>query len=208
MLSAPRQPTPFSFSHSNKENCWRSLGYDPDYYSGADVDWRAAGVAAQPQLGLSAKRRTRTGPGDPADSLSVGIFMKLIFTATLSMLLLISACSQQDTEKTKQEAAKATQQIKEGSKVAAVELKKDAREAAKQSKAIAEGVKQGMQTPDAAVNVNSASKVKLQTLPGVDEETADRIIKGRPYHTTDEVGTKDAVSHEQFNAIKDKIAVK
>jgi len=73
--------------------------------------------------------------------------MKLIFTATLSMLLLISACSQQDTEKTKQEAAKATQQIKEGSKVAAVELKKDAKEAAKQTKAIAEGVKQGMQTP-------------------------------------------------------------
>ena len=134
--------------------------------------------------------------------------MKLIFTATLSMLLLICACSQQDTEKTKQEAAKATQQIKEGSKVAAVELKKDAKEAAKQTKAIAEGVKQGMQTPDAAVNVNSASKVKLQTLPGVDEETADRIIKGRPYHTTDELGTKGVVSPDEFNAIKGKIAVK
>jgi DNA uptake protein ComE-like DNA-binding protein len=134
--------------------------------------------------------------------------MKLILTAALSMLLLLSACSNQDTEKTKQEAAKATQQIKEGSKVAAVEMKKDAKEAAKQTKAIAEGVKQGMQTPDAAVNINSASKVKLQTLPGVDEETADRIIKGRPYHTIDEVGTKGVVSPEEFNAIKDKIVVK
>ena len=134
--------------------------------------------------------------------------MKLTLTATFSMLLLLSACSNQDTEKTKQEAAKATQQIKEGSKVAAVEIKKDAKEAAKQSKAIAEGVKQGMQTPDAAVNINSASKVKLQTLPGVDEETADRIIAGRPYHTTDEVGTKGVVSPEEFNAIKDKITVK
>jgi DNA uptake protein ComE-like DNA-binding protein len=134
--------------------------------------------------------------------------MKLIFTATLSMLLLISACSQQDTEKTKQEAAKATQQIKEGSKVAAVEMKKDAKEAAKQTKAIAEGVKQGMQTPDKPVNINSASKVQLQTLPGVDEETADRIIKGRPYHTPDEVGTKGVVSPDEFNAIKDKIVVK
>lgn len=134
--------------------------------------------------------------------------MKLIFASALSMLLLISACSQQDAEKTKQEAAKATQQIKEGSKVAAVELKKDAKEAAVQGKAIAEGVKQGMQTPDAAVNVNSASKTKLQTLPGIDEETAGRIIAGRPYHTTDEVGTKGVVSPDQFNAIKDKIAVK
>ena len=122
--------------------------------------------------------------------------------------LLISACSQQDTEKTKQEAAKATEQIKEGSKVAAVELKKDAKEAAKQTKAIAEGVKQGMQTPDKPVNVNSASKVQLQTLPGVDEETAGRIIAGRPYHTRDELGTRGVVSPDEFQAIKDKITLK
>jgi DNA uptake protein ComE-like DNA-binding protein len=126
---------------------------------------------------------------------------------TLSFLL-ISACSNQDTEKTKQEAAKATQQIKEGSKVAAVELKKDAKQAAVQGKAIAEGVKQGLSTPDKPVNINAASKTKLQTLPGIDEETAGRIIKGRPYHTMDEVGTKGAVSPEQFNAIKDKIVVR
>jgi DNA uptake protein ComE-like DNA-binding protein len=92
--------------------------------------------------------------------------------------------------------------------VAAVELKKDAKEAAKQTKAVAEGVKQGMQTPDAAININSASKVQLQTLPGVDEETANRIIAGRPYHTRDELGTKGVVSPDEFNAIKDKIAVK
>ncbi|HEY2168051.1 MAG TPA: helix-hairpin-helix domain-containing protein [Candidatus Angelobacter sp.] len=135
--------------------------------------------------------------------------MKFIVTAALALsLLLISACSNQDTEKTKQDAAKATEQIKEGSKVAAVELKKDAKEAAKQSKAIAAGVKQGLSAPDKPVNVNSATKAQLQTLPGIDEETAGRIIAGRPYHTTDEVGTKGAVSPDQFNAIKDRIAVK
>ncbi len=133
--------------------------------------------------------------------------MRLIFAA-LSMLLLLSACSNQDTEKTKQEAAKATQQIKEGSKVAAVEMKKDAKEAAKQTKAIAEGVKQGLATPDKPVNINSASVTKLQTLPGIDEETAGRIIAGRPYHTIDELGTKGVVSPDEFNAIKDKIAIK
>jgi DNA uptake protein ComE-like DNA-binding protein len=123
-------------------------------------------------------------------------------------LLLASGCSQQDTEKTKQQAAQATEKIKEGSKVAAVEIKKEAKEAAKQTKAIAEGVKQGLAAPDAPVNVNSASKEQLQTLSGVDEETANRIIKGRPYHTRDEVGAKGVVSPEQFNAIKDKISVK
>ena len=134
--------------------------------------------------------------------------MKFIITSALALsLLLISACSNQDTEKTKQEAAKATEQIKEGSKVAAVELKKDAKQAAVQGKAIAAGVKQGLSTPDKPVNINTASKTKLQVLPGIDEETAGRIIKGRPYHTTDEVGAKGAVSPEQFNAIKDKIVV-
>ena len=137
--------------------------------------------------------------------LSMKIMMAAAFAASL---LLISACNQQDTEKTKQEAAKATEQIKEGSKVAAVELKNDAREAAKQTKAVAEGVKQGLSTPDKPVNINAASKTKLQTLPGIDEETAGRIINGRPYHTTDEVGTKGAVSPDQFKAIKDKIVVR
>src|SRR4029077_3544624 len=137
--------------------------------------------------------------------LSMKIMMAAAFAASL---LLISACNQQDTEKTKQEAARATEQIKEGSKVAAVELKKDAREAAQQSKAISEGVKQGRAPRDKPVNINAASKTKLQTLPGIDEETAGRIINGRPYHTTDEVGTKGAVSPDQFKAIKDKIVVK
>jgi DNA uptake protein ComE-like DNA-binding protein len=132
----------------------------------------------------------------------------IVFAALVISSMLISACSQQDTEKTKQEAAKATEQIKEGSKVAAVELKKDLKEAAKQTKAAAEGVKEGLGTPDRPVNVNSASLVQLQTLPGVDEETAARIIKGRPYHTRDEIGTRGVVSPEEFTAIKDKIAVK
>jgi len=135
--------------------------------------------------------------------------MRLIALGALAILsMLIFACSQQDTEKTKQQAAKAAAQIKEGSKVAAVELKKDLKEAAKQTKAAAEGVKEGMQTPDRPVNVNSASLVQLQTLPDVDEETAARIIKGRPYHTRDEIGTRGVVSPDEFTAIKDKIVVR
>lgn len=135
--------------------------------------------------------------------------MKLITTAVLLIALALgSGCSQQDTEKTKQQAAQATEKVREESKVAAVELKKDAKEAARQTKAAAEGVKQGLETPDKPVNINSASKVQLQTLPGVDEGIADRIINGRPYHTRDELGTRGVVSPDEFKQIKDKIAVK
>jgi competence protein ComEA len=132
----------------------------------------------------------------------------IVYAALATSVLLAAGCSQQDTEKTRQQAAQATEKIKEESKVAAVELKKDAKQAAKQTKAAAEGVKQGLQSPDAAVNVNTASKDQLQTLPGLDEEMADRIIAGRPYHTVDEVGAKGAVSPEEFQAIKRKIVVK
>jgi DNA uptake protein ComE-like DNA-binding protein len=135
--------------------------------------------------------------------------MRLVLAITIAGLLMLACgCSQQDTEKTRQEAADATQKIKEGSKVAGVELKKDLKEAAKQTKATAEGIREGMQRPDKPVNVNSASRTELQTLPGIDERTADRMIAGRPYHTTEEVGAKGAVSPEQFTRIKDKITVK
>jgi len=133
---------------------------------------------------------------------------RILLTALAGACLLAAGCSSQDTEKTKQEAAQATEQIKEGSKVAAVELKKDAKIAAQQTKAVAAGVKQGLQTDDPPVNVNKATKTQLQTLPGVDEDTADRIVAGRPYHTRDEIGTRGVVSPDEFNAIKDKIAVK
>jgi DNA uptake protein ComE-like DNA-binding protein len=133
--------------------------------------------------------------------------MRLIVFAIAAALLLLAGCGQ-DTEKTRQQAAQATEKVKEESKVAAVELKKDAKEAARQTKAAAQGVKEGLGSPDAAVNVNTASKAQLETLPGLDEEMADRIIAGRPYHTVDEVGTKGVISPEKFVAIKRKIVVK
>jgi DNA uptake protein ComE-like DNA-binding protein len=133
--------------------------------------------------------------------------MKLI-GALLILSVVVAGCSQQDTEKTKQEAAQATEKIKEESKTAAVELKKDAKEVARQTKAIADGVKEGLETPDKPVNVNSASKNKLQTLPGVDEPTAERIIARRPYHTRNQIVAKGAVSPEEFKEIKDKVVVK
>lgn len=134
--------------------------------------------------------------------------MRLMIFIVAAGALLLSGCSQQDTAKTRQEAQQATEKIKQESKVAAVEIKKGAKEAAAQTKAAVQGVKDGLNSPDKPVNVNSASKSELQTLPGVDEATADRIINGRPYHTRDELGAKGVVSPEEFNAIKDKIAVK
>jgi DNA uptake protein ComE-like DNA-binding protein len=95
---------------------------------------------------------------------------------------------------TRQQAADAAAQIKAGSKVAAVEIKKGAVEAGKQGKAIAEGVKEGWTAESKKVNINTASKDLLLTLPGMDDDSAARIVAGRPYHSKNELKTKGIVS--------------
>ena len=51
--------------------------------------------------------------------------VKFTILSLTAGLLLLCGCSQQDSEKTRQQAKQSTEQIKEGSKVAAVELKKE-----------------------------------------------------------------------------------
>jgi hypothetical protein len=108
---------------------------------------------------------------------------------------------------TRQQAADAAAQIKAGSKVAAVEIKKEAVEAGKQGKAIAEGVKEGWTAQSKKVNINTASKDLLLTLPGMDDDSAARIVAGRPYHSKDELKTKGIVSPEEYQKIQDKISI-
>jgi DNA uptake protein ComE-like DNA-binding protein len=133
---------------------------------------------------------------------------KLIFCVALLAAAMVAGCSpSQDTDKTRQQAADAAAQIKAGSKVAAVEIKKGAVEAGKQGKAIAEGVKEGWTAESKKVNINTASKSLLLTLPGMDDDSATRIVAGRPYHSKDELNTKGIVSPEEYQKIQDKISI-
>lgn len=133
---------------------------------------------------------------------------KLMFGVALLSAAMAAGCSpSQDTDKTRREAAEAAKQIKAGSKVAAVEIKKGAVEAGKQGKAIAEGVKEGWTAESKKVNINTASKTLILTLPGMDDDSATRIVAGRPYHSKDELNTKGIVSPEEYQKIQDKISV-
>lgn len=57
------------------------------------------------------------------------------------------------------------------------------------------------------VNINTASKAELDTLPGVGEITAEKIISNRPYQNINELLSKKAVGQSVFNKIKDQITV-
>ncbi|HJX84516.1 MAG TPA: helix-hairpin-helix domain-containing protein [Candidatus Angelobacter sp.] len=130
--------------------------------------------------------------------------MKVLTGISIFVLALATGCNQ-SPDKTREQAAQATEKVKAEGKAAGIELKKEVNKAAEHTKAAVEGVKQGWQAPDKPVNVNSASKIRLETLPGVDGDTADRIIAGRPYRTRDSLRSRHVLSADQYAAIRDKV---
>ena len=58
------------------------------------------------------------------------------------------------------------------------------------------------------VDINSASKKELMTLPGVSDADADRIIAGRPYLSKVHLTTHDIVSRPVYENIKTLVIAK
>lgn len=56
------------------------------------------------------------------------------------------------------------------------------------------------------ININLASSDTLETLPGIGEVTAQKIIEGRPYSASEELLAKKIVGVATYEKIKDKIA--
>ena len=56
-----------------------------------------------------------------------------------------------------------------------------------------------------AIEINTATKEELTTLPAVTSNIADRIIKGRPYKTVDDV--QGSVPRFEFDKIRPRIYV-
>lgn len=57
------------------------------------------------------------------------------------------------------------------------------------------------------ININTALVNQLETLWGIGPATAEKIIAGRPYQSTEELYTKKIVKSNVWEAIKDKITV-
>jgi DNA uptake protein ComE-like DNA-binding protein len=55
------------------------------------------------------------------------------------------------------------------------------------------------------IDVNTASREQLMTLPGVDGPMADKIISERPYKNMGELESKKVVNKEEYNKIKGHI---
>lgn len=80
-------------------------------------------------------------------------------------------------------------------------------EAAKDVKAVAQGVADGLKQKG-PMNINKASESDLETLPGIDEAAARRIIDGRPYDAGSDLVKKRLISRTEYDRIADKIVAR
>jgi DNA uptake protein ComE-like DNA-binding protein len=58
------------------------------------------------------------------------------------------------------------------------------------------------------VDLNSASKETLMSLPGLTEQDAINIIQGRPYRSTLQFKTKSVIAAEVYGRIADRVIAK
>ena len=89
------------------------------------------------------------------------------------------------------------QDLKEKTAQTTEELKRDA-------KAVAAGVREGWNR-DKPVDLNTATKEQLLTLPGVTAVQADRIIADRPYKEPGELVTRHIMSKAEYDKISDRV---
>jgi competence ComEA-like helix-hairpin-helix protein len=59
----------------------------------------------------------------------------------------------------------------------------------------------------ATVNINSASKARLQTLPRIGAVTAEHIMAARPYNAVEDLRQVQGITNAIFSEIKDKVSV-
>lgn len=115
--------------------------------------------------------------------------MKLALVCTLALLTL-TACTpeKRSPDQIRAETAKATS------------------EATRDVKAVAEGVVDGVKQ-GSPVNINKASEDRLQSLPGIDADTARSIVAARPYDTSSDLVRKHIIGKAEYDRIADKITV-
>ncbi|MGV8056734.1 MAG: ComEA family DNA-binding protein [Smithellaceae bacterium] len=63
-------------------------------------------------------------------------------------------------------------------------------------------------TKTALIDINTATKAELSSLPGIGDVYSQKIIDGRPYAKKDQLKSKKIVPDATYEKIKDKIIAK
>jgi len=94
-------------------------------------------------------------------------------------------------------------QVREQTAEATRELKENAQ-------AVAQGVREGLTRPssDTRLDLNSATKGQLTSLPGITDDAADRVIAARPYSNVHQLLDKHIISRDEYDKVANSITVK
>jgi len=60
-------------------------------------------------------------------------------------------------------------------------------------------------TASPLLDINSATQEQLETLPGIGEAYAQKIVAGRPYSRKDQLVSKSVIPQATYDKIKDSI---
>jgi len=113
--------------------------------------------------------------------------LKYRHIAIFPLLALLAGCAQKETP----------QQLQQQTAQATAEAKSDV-------KAVAAGIREGLNR-DRPVDINTASRGQLVSLPGVSEPEASKVIAARPYKETGELVTRHVMSKTEYDRIADRI---
>jgi competence protein ComEA len=116
----------------------------------------------------------------------------LRYSAITSILLLsvLTGCSQQQR----------SEDLKEKTAQVTAEVKRD-------TKAVAAGIREGW-SRDKPLDLNSATKDQLSSLPGITAAQADRIIAARPYQAPSDLVTRHILRKADYDKISDRLTAK
>jgi len=109
---------------------------------------------------------------------------------TILLLAALAGCTQQQN----------TRELKEKTAQATAEVKHDAQ-------AVAAGIREGW-SRDQPLDLNTATKEQLLSLPGVTAAEAGRVIAGRPYNEPGDVVTRHIMPKAEYDKIADRVTAK
>ena len=114
--------------------------------------------------------------------------VSLILLLSSSFLIFTSCSSKQDNpDEIRERTAQATETVR------------------RDTKAVVEGVKEGMRSDNKAININKASREDMLTLPGITDHEADRIIAGRPFDDAHDLVNRHIVSQAEYDKISNRV---
>lgn len=110
--------------------------------------------------------------------------------STIALLVALAGCQQKES----------SQELREKTAEATAQAKSDA-------KAVADGIREGWNR-NQTLDLNSASREQLTSLPGVNSSEADRVIAGRPYSAPSDLVTRRIMSKAEYDKIADRVTAK